>query len=66
MLDNEFDYKVVVDGMDELIDVFRSLPERNVAFAFTGRPFPLCVHVIRQNGRATVREMDYEILKQAE
>lgn len=62
MLDNEFDYEVIIDDMEELCDVFKSLPEKNIAFAFTGRPFPFVVHVLRQGGRATVREMSYDVL----
>lgn len=59
MLDTENDYERVLDGEDDLIKLFREIPEKQIGFVFTGRPFPFMVHVVRQGGRATVREMDY-------
>ena len=66
MLDNEFDYEVYIDDEDDLVDLFKGIPEKNIAFAFTGRPYPFAVHVLRQKGRATVRELPHEVLKQSE
>lgn len=63
MLDNEFDYEKYVDDEDDLIEIFKAIPESNIAFSFTGRPYPFCVHVLRQKGRATVRELSNDVLK---
>ena len=63
MLDTEKDYERVLDTEDDLIKLFREIPERNIVFAFTGKPFPIVVHVIRQGDKATVREESYDVLK---
>lgn len=52
------EYKVEVLDLEGLILVFKNFPEENIGFAFTGRPFPVWVHVIRNSGRVTVREME--------
>lgn len=59
MIGNEHDYEKILDDVDDFITLFRDIPEENIAVVWSGRPFPVQVHVIRQNGRATVREMDY-------
>lgn len=67
MLDNEFDYERVLDNDADLIKLFRELQETNIAFAFRGpkergHDYPFMVHVVRNRGRATVREMDYVLV----
>jgi hypothetical protein len=59
MLDTDTDYERVLDTEDDLIKLFREIPERNIGFAFTGKKFPILVHVVRQGDRATIREMNY-------
>jgi hypothetical protein len=66
MLDNEFDYERLLESQDDLCQLLREIPEKNIAFAFTGRPYPFYVHVIRKGTNATVREMSYEVLKRTE
>ena len=63
MLDTDNDFERILDSEDDLIKLLRELPERSIGFAFTGRGYPICVHVIRQGDRVTIREMDYDVLK---
>jgi hypothetical protein len=59
MLDTDNDFERIIDSEDELIALFRELPEKNIGFAFTGKKYPILVHVIRHGDKATVREMEY-------
>jgi hypothetical protein len=65
---DERDFQGIIDDEDDLIDLFRGIPEKTIGFAFTGRPYPFAVHVMRdkRNGRATVRELPYDVLRTIE
>jgi hypothetical protein len=55
------EWKVELKDFDALVMLFKGLPEKNIAFAFTGKPFPIRVHVLQSKGKATIREIE-EIL----